>query len=185
MDYRLRPLGTTCAASGQPLEPGQSCVSALLDDDGQHTRLDFAAEAWDGPPEHCVGWWRRTVPPAEEKARTLDVESLMERLEQLAEEDAPHQAPLMYVMALWLMRRRRLRLQGSEVIDGVSRLLLEGSGGEGPFAIREQSLSRDDAEQLQAALFDVAPAEVEPVAATEPTSDEPGETAAASHEEAA
>ena len=153
MDYRLRPLASICAASGETLEPGTTCISALVELDGQFTRLDFAEANWD-EPENCVGHWRTIVPEPEAKARTLDAESIFERFEQLAEEDAPHQAPLTYVMALWLMRRRRLRLTGSEQVDGVDRLHLSGSGGEGPFAIREQSLSRDDAERLQAELFD-------------------------------
>lgn len=156
MDYRLRPLSSTCAATGVPLEPGCDCVSALVDDDGSWQRLDFAADAFE-QPDGCVGFWRRTVPPPEVKARTLDLDDVFERFCQLAEEDAPHQAPLLYVMALWLMRRRRLRLDGSETIDGVERLTLSGSGGEGPFSIRDQQLARQDAERLQAALFDVEP----------------------------
>ena len=157
MDYRLRPLAAVCAVSGETLEPGSECVSALIDEEGHFTRCDIAAAHWTEPPENCVGYWRSTVPQPQAKAKTLDAETLMERFEQLAEEDAPHQGPLVYVMALWLMRRRRLRLTGSEQIEGVDRLVLSGSGGEGPFTIREEQLSQADAEALQAQLFDAAP----------------------------
>lgn len=153
----------TCAATGQTLEPGSECVSALVatDDEAHYQRLDFTAEAFV-EPERCIGYWHRTVPPAAVKAQTLDVDQLFERFEQMAEEDAPHQAPLLYVMALWLMRRRRLRLDGSETTDSVDRLRLTGSGGEGPFAIRDQQLSADDARRLQAELFgEEEPAEVD------------------------
>lgn len=152
MEYRLRPLASTCAASGEPLEPGTDCISALVEDDGQFMRVDFAAAHWSEPPG-CVGHWTTVVPEPEAKAATIDAESLFARFEQLAEEDAPHQGPLTYVMALWLMRRRRLRLTGSETIDSVDRITLAGSGGEGPFAIRDQQLSQADAETLQAELF--------------------------------
>ena len=153
VDYRLRPLSTVCSATGQPLVPGSTCVSVLVEEDGRFQRYDYAEEVWEAS-EACLGFWRREVPQPEAKAKTLDADTLIERLEQLAEEDVPAQAPLAFVMALWLMRRRRLRLDGSETVDGIPRLVLSGSAGEGPFSIRDQQLSAADSEALLAALFD-------------------------------
>lgn len=150
MDYQLKPVSRECTRSGQPLEPGSLCYSALVERQGQLVRMDFAADCWEGPPEGAVGYWRCRVPEEEEpRRRPLDADSLMGYFEQLCEDANPAQQKFVYIVALMLLQKRRLRIEGTRVEDEIEFLQLEGSHGEGPFEIRDQQLSSEEIGQLQ------------------------------------
>lgn len=74
-------------------------------------RVDFAADAWSGPPADAFGWWKSRVPePHAKKIKLAPNEVLLELFDQLAEQ--PDRADMRYVLALLLVRRRVLRLDG-------------------------------------------------------------------------
>jgi hypothetical protein len=153
MDYRFKPISKTCAATGEPLVPGEVCHSVLFERDGVYERLDYSQQGWQGIPEGAIGYWRCVVPhPESRDAATADPETLLHYFEQLIEQPNPQQERLGYVLALHLLQRRRLRLDGSREEDGVEYLQVSGSRGEGPFEVRDQQLSQEEISQLQAAL---------------------------------
>lgn len=181
MDYRLKPLGTTCAATGEPLLPGETVIStAVASEQGDESveRVDYSTAGWATVEETAgsksIAIWQATVPVPAAKKPGLDPDEQMLRFEQLAEEDAPHQADLVYVLALWLVRKRRLKIGETEEIDSVSRLKIVGTHGEGSFAIRDRYLSLNDIEAIQHALFEPDTSEQETATAhshDEPTSE--------------
>lgn len=153
MDYRFKPLSKTCAGTGLPLVPGSVCHSVLIEKHGTMERLDFSPDGWRGLPAEAVGCWQCVVPPAETRqAATADPEMLFQYFEQLVEDPNPHQARLCYVLALYLLQRRRLKLDGSCRRDDREHLQLSGSRGEGPYEILDQQLSESEISQLRAAL---------------------------------
>lgn len=113
-----------CAVSGAALSPGTPIVAALceLDSDADPAdalpglglvRRDYAVEAWNDTevPAGVVCHWRTSVPEPAAGPRALDEEVLLELLERLAEgDDDPARERLRLVVALVLLRRRRLRL---------------------------------------------------------------------------
>ena len=109
MDIRLhRPRGT-CAVTGRTFAPGENFFSALVRAPGGLDRLDVAAEAWSGPPEKTLAWWRSAYPAAGSTGPELaPVDVLLDVLEEL--EGRPADAPLRYLLALQLLRRRVLRI---------------------------------------------------------------------------
>lgn len=153
MDYHLRPLGKTCAATGEVLRPGSVCYSALVERNGQLHRVDYSEAGWSGPPEGMVGQWKCVVPAeSENKPKPLDPQALMRYFEQLAEEANPAQDRMLYIMALLLLQKRRLKLEGSQKEGEIEYLQLIGIHGEGPFLVRDQQLSETEIEELQTAL---------------------------------
>jgi hypothetical protein len=153
MDYRFRPISKTCAGTGEPLVPGSVCYSVLIEKNGQQERLDFSEAGWKGLPENAVGFWKCRVPvPAARQVSTSDPETLLRYFEQLTEGQNPQQEKLCYVLALYLLQRRRLRLDGAHERDGVEYLELSGSRGEGPWEIRDQHISEAEMAQLRVIL---------------------------------
>jgi hypothetical protein len=153
MDYQIKPNARTCTATGEELRPGAECYSVLLEEHGRFTRQDFSAAGWNGPPENAVGYWRATVPePNDEKPRPLDSESLLQSFEQFSEDANPAQEKLRFVMALLLVQKRRLKLDGSRRDGEIEYLQLIGSHGEGPYEVREFDLTEDERQQLQQAV---------------------------------
>lgn len=150
MDYHLKPLGKTCAATGDDLVPGTGCVSALVEREGELVRLDFALDQWNGPPEGTIAHWRRAVPEqTADRSRPLDPDSLLSCFEQLHEEASPATEKLRYVLALLLLQKRRLHVEGTHVDGETEYLELVGSRSEGPFLLRDQQLAPDEIKALE------------------------------------
>ncbi len=157
MDYQIRPLGKSCAATGQEFAPGQRVVSVVIERDGAHERLDYSEESWTGPPDAMIGRWRCRAPEVDVKPRSaLDPDAMLAYFEQLAEDANPAHDKLRYVLALFLLQKRRLRLDGSRVDDDGEFLELSGVKGEGPYEIRDQQLSEEEIRGLQAELAQAA-----------------------------
>lgn len=153
MDYHLKPLGRTCATTGQPLSPGMICHSVLIERNGRFERLDFSPGGWSGLPDGAIGQWHCVVPEAQDADRQrLDPDSLMRLFEQLCEDASPAQAKLRYVLALLLLRKRRVKLDGARKADEVEFLELLGTRGEGPFEVRDYQLGDAEIAGLQADL---------------------------------
>jgi len=152
MDYHFRPLGKTCAATGKPFAPGSRVISVLVEQNGVLNRLDYASEAWPGAPEQTVGQWTIQVPEGPPQRRPIDPEAMLRYFEQLTEDANPGFDKLRYVLALFLLQKRRMKLDGARSEDDVNYLVLVGSHGEGPYEVPDQQMSQDEIAQLQAAL---------------------------------
>jgi len=120
---------------------------------GELVRMDYSVEGWTGPPEGMIGLWTSQIPPAAViHASKVDPEILLRFFEQLLESGNPAHDRMLYVVALYLLQRRRFRLEGTRVDEGGQFLQLIGSRGEGPFDVRDQQLPEEEVKALQAAL---------------------------------
>lgn len=108
MDFDIRRPLVACARTGRPFTAGEPIHSALVRGAAGLERIDVAAEAWNGPPEHAIAWWRSSYPTAETAGATLaPPDVLLDLLGDL--EGRPDDEPLRYLLALQLLRRRVLR----------------------------------------------------------------------------
>lgn len=116
IDYQVRRCTRRCAAADRELTAGESFVSVLVDEGDDVVRRDYSAVSWNGPPEGTIAWWRSTMPGSGE-AKPAPREALLALLDEWA--DKPEEAPARYLLALLLVRRRVLRLQGEGFLDGL------------------------------------------------------------------
>ena len=153
-EYHIKPIGKTCAATGKDLVPGGSCHSVLVEKNGELLRFDYSEEGWGQPPHGTIAHWRCEAPePVTAVKKTLDPNELMRQFEQLCEEASPAHEKFRYVLALLLVRRRRLKLEGTKIIDDQEFFEVTGTRGEGTFLVRNQQLDEAEEQELQAALF--------------------------------
>jgi len=114
MDYEIQRCTRRCAGTGREFAPGEVFYSVLIDDGNSLTRQDYSKEAWQGPPENSVGWWKSQMPGASDKRmHWAPNEVMLHFFEQLAEQ--PDKQDMRYVLALLLVRRRVLRQEESEI----------------------------------------------------------------------
>lgn len=152
-DYNVKPVGRTCASTGEELVPGSSCHSVLVEKNGELLRLDYSEAGWL-PPAGMIAHWRCEVPELTTSAKkSLDVEDLMRQFEQLSEEASPAHDKFRYVLALLLLQRRRLRLEGTKIIDDQDFLEVTGTRGEGTFLVPDQQLQDTEVQELQNTIF--------------------------------
>ena len=156
MEYHVRPMGKTCAATGDPFPPGAAVRSALVLDDGRQVRLDFLLSEWSEPPARTIGHWAARVPDAEpEEDAPLDADDLLDLLDSLgdaADAGNNRQVRLRYVLALLLLEEKRVELHEDRDTPDGRVLVLVGAGGEGPFEVRDLDLPEDEIGGLEASL---------------------------------
>lgn len=165
-EYRVaRPTGR-CARRDVPLEPGTTCIAALVereDDDG-FDRLDYSLEAWESGarPDCLFSYWKTTVPEPNEKRKLLvDDAVLMDLFERLADDDLPQRQAFRFVLALILMRKRLLRFVGrarGKAGDETEQWLLKPRGADPedePIVLLNPQLSDDDVRELSDQLSEV------------------------------
>jgi hypothetical protein len=122
-------------------------------------RLDFAATEWDAgsrpaSPARVFGFWRAVVSPAGTKKKQLvDDAALLDLFEQLAGASEGRKVAFRYLLALVLVRKRLLTIDGTRA--GVMLVRHKGTappperGGDGPplveVGIAPDRLTRDAA----------------------------------------
>jgi hypothetical protein len=161
-EYEVRRSGRRCAASGRELAAGEAFYSALVDEPATvgHAvqRRDFAPEAWAGPPEGTLGWWRARTPGKPAAGRAPN-EVLLRLLD--AWQDQPHERAIRYLLALLLVRRRVLRVEQPTLAEALdtqatptdrSGLLLYAPRTDTTYSIEVCEPSGDEAAALQARL---------------------------------
>ena len=150
MDYHLKPLSKKCAQTGEDLVPGTVCYSVLIEQAGELVRLDFSEagrKQWEG---EAIGMWQCIVPePVVNKKPTIDADGLMAYFDQLTEDANPAQEKLRYVLALLLLQKRRVRLEGSVQHGDDEYIQVSGSQGEGMYEVRDFQLDEAEMHQLQ------------------------------------
>ncbi len=113
-----KPLGE-CCGTGRKIEPGEEYFGALVEGEEGLERRDFSAEYWESakPPVFCH-WKSRLASPDEKKELFVSDEMLMAFFERLANETDAEKVNFRFVLALVLMRKRRLKYDATRTDDG-------------------------------------------------------------------
>ena len=108
--------------------------------------------AWTGPPEGAFSFWAGRVPAAETERRPrINDDLLLDCFVRLQGETEPGRVNFRYVIALLLMRRKRLRLE--EEAGGALRLRCPKTGT--LYEVADPRLSDDELEAAQDDVFRV------------------------------
>jgi len=113
MDYELQRCSRHCSATGRELVAGEHFFSALVAEGAQLVRRDYCVEAWKGPPEEAIGWWKSQIPhPQANRMHWAPNDVMLHVFDQL--ELQPGREDMRYVLALLLVRRRVMRAEEEE-----------------------------------------------------------------------
>lgn len=166
--YKVARSTGVCAATGKPMEPGTPCIATLCEreeDDG-FDRKDFLPEAWEGGhrPEGLFSYWKTIVPQTDARPNLLvDDTLLMDLFERLSEETRPQRIAFRFVLALILMRKRRLKFVGREGRDEDERWLMRPKGANPempPIPVVNPHLTDEDIRELTAQLSEILQGEL-------------------------
>lgn len=109
-EYQIQPNTRRCSVTGRELQPGEPFYTALLEEGDHFQRRDFCSEAWQGPPPGTFSFWTGKVPRAQDNVKPrFDDDLLEECFQRLEGQTEPGKVNFRYVVALLLMRRKRLR----------------------------------------------------------------------------
>jgi hypothetical protein len=167
IDYDIQRCSRRCCATERELKDGESCFSVLVPEGGAVVRRDYSAEAWQGPPENAIGWWKNTiVDPNAGRPHWAPNDVMLNYFERLL--DDPAAADARYVLALLLVRRRVLRVEGHDQDDaGRATLLLYCARNEAQYRVAEFMPSPERAAAIQQQLAELLQTHGRTPAATE------------------
>jgi hypothetical protein len=149
-DFKVNRCSRRCHALSRPLKDGEWYYSVVVESGDDLVRRDYSAEAWTGPPEGTVGWWKGRMPEAGTRKLVLAPDPvLIDLLRGLG--DSPDRQPLRFLMALLLLRRRVVT--ELETIDNTMRLRVNADNSELEIVICK--ISTRQTEELQSALQDL------------------------------
>ena len=152
IDFEIQRCSRRCAATDRELAPGEVFYSVLVSRDAEVVRYDYSQQAWQGAPEDAIGWWKSQMPEAHAKrAHWAPNDVMLDYFRRLEEENA--QQDVRYILALLMIRRRILRLEGSEVDEfGNEELVVFCPRNETEYRVRAVSPDAARAAEIQEEL---------------------------------
>jgi hypothetical protein len=155
-EYQIQANTRRCAATGRELLPGEKIYTVLLDQLGKFVRQDYAAEAWTGPPEGAFSFWAGRVPALDPARKPpIDDDLLLECFERLEGEAQADRVQFRYIVALLLLRRKRLKFEDARTEDGVEILRLRCPRSKRLYDVINPRLSDTEMVQVQDEVFRV------------------------------
>lgn len=114
-DWEFSRLTGRCAVTGREFAEGELYFTALFETAEGLERRDYTPDAWSGPPEGSICHWQARVPMRDKTPQPLAVDQeLLTSLFLRLEDDASEvRQQFRFVLALLLMRKRRLRFEGT------------------------------------------------------------------------
>jgi hypothetical protein len=150
-----------CAATGEEIPHATPAIAALceLEEDEGFVRFDYSIEAWEkgDRPDRLFSHWRYTTPEEGKKPDiVIDEAVLVDLFERLDGDERPQRIAFRYIIALVLLRKRKLKLVGREQADGGETWLLRWSGTDGEVAkIHNPGIQEDEIHGLSDQLSDL------------------------------
>jgi hypothetical protein len=155
-----KPLGQ-CCGSGKKIEPGEEYYGALVETDQGLQRRDFSNAYWEGekPSVYCF-WKTKLAAPNEKKQLFVSDDMLMAFFERLAPETEAEKVNFRFVLALVLMRKRRLKYDSSKTDAGREIWCLRVPGDKDVVEVANPHLAEDQIETLTSQIGQILQADL-------------------------
>jgi hypothetical protein len=155
-DYQIQPNTRRCAITGRRLRAGERFFTALVESAGQFVRHDYSVEAWQGPPTGAFSFWSGKVPDQADPQRPrFDDDMLLECFERLQGQLEPSRLGFRYVVALLLMRRKRLKFEETTIENDREVLSLRCARTGETYRVVNPGMSEAEMTAVQEEVFKV------------------------------
>ena len=151
-DFEIKSCSRKCAGTQAEIGRGQAYYSIVrYDDDDELIREDYCEQAWEGPPENCVAWWRSEIPDLEGgRIYWAPNDVLFAYFDEVMKQtQRPEKA---FVMSLLLLRRRMLKLEQTIEDEAGKRMVLKSPRHDNRLEIAEVSMTAEQIKDLQQEL---------------------------------
>lgn len=116
VDWEIAKSRRTCSITGRTLDIGEVYYSAIREEKDSFLREDFSLEAWETiDPSRFYSYWRAKVrDESRKKPPTVDLEAIYAFFASLEKGEERSKKIFRYLLALFLIRKRLLRLDRTE-----------------------------------------------------------------------
>jgi hypothetical protein len=156
-----KPLGQ-CFGSGKRIEYSEEFFAALIETDQGLQRQDFCSDYWQEQKPDVFCYWKTKLPHPDQKRRIfVDDQMLMAFFERLEQETEQEKINFRFVLALILMRKRRLKYDSSKIKDDKEIWRLRIVGSDKQFVeVVNPNLNEEQIEQLSSQLSQILQVEL-------------------------
>jgi len=193
-DWNIQSRALACEACAQPFADQQVLHTLLFDEHAENLRrMDVCEGCWqsqfsDGARERkgFISHWQSVYEAPAPAVDPIHKETAETLLRKLIEQNDPRYAPVAYILAVMLERKRLFKVKEQIVRDGKRVFIYERSGSGDVFTIADPALRLDQLEAVQrdvAALLEHGlnpPAPVQKENAPQPFAEQPAGTPAQS-----
>jgi hypothetical protein len=150
-----KPVGN-CSGTGRKIEYGEEYFGALVETEQGLARRDFCADYWQSQKPEVFCYWKTKLPqPGQKKAQFIDDDMLMAFFNRLAEETEQEKINFRFVLALILMRKRRLKYDSSEIQNDKETWRLRITGDKEIVTVLNPHLDEEQIEQLSSQISEI------------------------------
>ncbi len=150
-----KPLGQ-CCGTGEKIGYGEEYFAALVETGEGLVRRDFCAEYWQTAKPAVYCYWKTRMPrPDEKKHKFVDDEMLMAFFERLEKETEQERLNFRFVLALVLMRKRRLKYDSSKTEEGREIWRLRKAGEKEFVDVINPKLDEEQIKQLTSQVGEI------------------------------
>jgi hypothetical protein len=147
-----KPLGQ-CSGTGKKIKYGEEYFAALVEAEEGLGRRDFCTDYWEEKSPEVFCYWKTKLPsPDEKKQIFVDEEMLMAFFERLERETEQGKINFRFVLALILMRKRRLKYDSSRTESDKEIWRLRIAGGKETVEVINPHLDEEQIEQLSSQI---------------------------------
>ena len=147
-----KPLGQ-CHGSGEKIEYGEEYYGALVETDEGLARRDFCAEYWQSDKPNVFCYWKTRLPhPDRKKQIFVDDDMLMAFFDRLERESEQEKIDFRFVLALILMRKRRLKYEETRTEDENEIWRLRIAGDKQTVEVVNPHLDEEQIERLSSQI---------------------------------
>ena len=161
-EYKIGASSRHCRACGRVFQVNEEYYSAVAETAQENLleRHDFCGPCWKPPEGGYFSYWKTHVPEPgpdlRRGPRLIDMGRLMELFEHLADSEDVQARRFRYVLALVLMRKRRLKVVESRRLkDGGEELTLREPGTQRTHAVSAPPVTEDEIRSVTDRLREV------------------------------
>ncbi len=156
-----RPLGQ-CCGTGKDIPPGKEYFASLVETPEGLQRRDFSVEYWNSAKPQVYCYWKTQMPdPNEKKKLFIDDEMLMAFFNRLEDETQQEKLNFRFVLALVLMRKKKLKYESSHRLDDTEVWALRKTGEKESVEVVNPELDEQQIEQLTLQIGQILQVELE------------------------
>ncbi len=147
-----KPLGQ-CYGTGRKIKHGEEYFGALVETGEGLQRRDFCVDYWESEKPGAFCYWKSKLPhPDQKKQIFVDDQMLMAFFERLENETEQEKVNFRFVLALILMRKRRLKYDATRVEEGKEIWRLRIVGDKQIVEVANPHLDEEQIEQLSSQI---------------------------------
>ncbi|MHC4214027.1 MAG: hypothetical protein ACYSWP_11705 [Planctomycetota bacterium] len=161
-DWEISRSAGECFGTGEQIEYGQEYFAALVEGQEGLVRRDFCSDYWEREKPEVFCYWKTKLPePGKKKELFVDEEMLVSFFERLAQEMEPEKVNFRFVLALILMRKRRLKYDSTKNQGGNEIWRLRVVGGDKNFVeVLNPQLDEEQISELSSQVGEILQVEL-------------------------